>query len=254
MKLHKKKKIKWPWQVWLGLVLVASSALIYFIHYLFFHDLHHILIYLVGDIAFVPIEVLLVTLILHKLLTNMEKTALMEKMNMIIGAFFSEVGTELLKYFSDCDPELQYIKEELLFKADCNHDNFQKASAAIKGFDYKVDMKKIELMGLRGFLQKHRDFLVRLLENPNLLEHESFTELLWAVFHLTEELMCRTSFADLPKTDIMHLSGDIKRVYLLLVKQWLDYMEHLKKNYPYLYSLAVRTNPFDEKALAVVME
>jgi len=90
-----------PWQVWLGIVLVASSAIMYFVHYLFFHDVHHIMIYLVGDIAFVPIEVLLVTLILHKLLSNMEKNALMEKMNMIIGAFFSEIGTELLKYFSD---------------------------------------------------------------------------------------------------------------------------------------------------------
>jgi len=27
--------------------------------------------------------------------------------------------------------------------------------------------------------------------------------------------------------------------------QWLAYMKHLKKEYPYLFSLAVRTNPFD---------
>jgi len=30
--------------------------------------------------------------------------------------------------------------------------------------------------------------LLGLLGNPNLLEHDSFTDLLWAVFHLMEEL------------------------------------------------------------------
>jgi len=38
----------------------------------------------------------------------------------------------------------------------------------------------------------------------------------------------------------------------LLVQEWLDYMEYLKVNYPYLFSLAMRTNPFDRKASPVV--
>ena len=52
------------WYKIFGLLLVVISATIYFIHYLIFDDAHHIFIYLLGDIAFVPIEVLLVTLIL----------------------------------------------------------------------------------------------------------------------------------------------------------------------------------------------
>jgi hypothetical protein len=67
-----------------------------------------------------------------------------------------------------------------------------------------------------------RDFLVRLLENPILLEHESFTELLRAVFHLTEELAAREDLGNLPDSDYKHLAGDIKRAYVLLVHQWLD--------------------------------
>jgi hypothetical protein len=38
----------------------------------------------------------------------------------------------------------------------------------------------------------------------------------------------------------------------MLVHQWLDYMRHLKKDYPYLFSLAMRTNPFDQEATPVV--
>lgn len=57
---------------------------------LFFRDPHHIFLYLIGDIAFVFIEVLLVTLIIHQLLSRREKQAMLKKLNMVIGAFFSE--------------------------------------------------------------------------------------------------------------------------------------------------------------------
>jgi hypothetical protein len=40
----------------------------------------------------------------------------------------------------------------------------------------------------------------------------------------------------------------------LLISQWVDYMKHLKKNYPYLFSLAIRINPFIPDASAVVTE
>ena len=85
-------------------------------------------------------------------------------------------------------------------------------------------------------------------ENPNLLEHESFAELLWAVSHLSEELDHRQNLGNLTQTDSKHLAGDIERAYRLLMREWLSYMEHLKKEYPYLFSLAVRTNPFDPEA------
>ncbi len=52
----------------------------------------------------------------------------------------------------------------------------------------------------------------------------------------------------LSSKDSEHLTGDIIRAYNLLVYEWLDYMQYLKNNYPYLFSLAKRLNPFDEKA------
>ncbi len=87
-----------------------------------------------------------------------------------------------------------------------------------------------------------------LLENPNLLEHDDFTDLLWAVFHLTEELLKRDNLENLTAADYEHLSLDIERAYSRLVKEWLHYMQHLLENYPYLFSLAIRTNPFDKDA------
>lgn len=240
------------WQIRLGLFLIVLSLFFYLIDYAIFRDVHHILNYFIVDIAFVPIEVLLVTLIIHQLLSEREKRARLEKLNMVIGAFFSEVGTKGLTYFSDFDPQLDKIRKELVVTNDWSEQEFFSVRKRLKHYDYGVDIRKVNLEDLRSFLMGKRDFLLRLLENPNLLEHESFTELLRAVFHLTEELENRIDIKHLPDTDYAHLAGDIKRAYILLVHQWWDYMKHLKDNYPYLFSLAMRTNPFDQEASPIV--
>lgn len=240
------------WQIILGICLIALSAVVYVVHYLIFRDPHHIFIYLIGDIAFVFFEVLMVTLVIHRLLSEREKKSRLEKLNMVIGAFFSEVGTRLLTYLSDFDPKLDRIRSELIVTKDWSDHEFRIVIKRLKNYDYGVDIQKVNLTHLSYFLMRKRDFLLRLLENPNLLEHESFTEVLRAVFHLTEELGNREDLEDLPDTDYQHLAGDIERVYLQIVRQWLDYMKHLKDNYPYLFSLAIRTNPFDQKASPIV--
>jgi hypothetical protein len=240
------KRLNWP--IILGLSLIALSALFYLVHYAIFKDAHHIFIYMVGDIAFVPIEVLLVTLIIHRLLSVREKRSMLKKLNMVIGAFFSEVGTRLLKSFYDFDTQADSIRQDLIVKKEWSTKEFSRALKHLKNYDYIVNSKRGDLGDLKKFLIGKRDFLLGLLENPNLLEHESFTELLWAVFHLTEELACREDVQRLIDTDYDHISGDIKRAYVLLISEWLTYMKHLQTAYPYLFSLAIRTNPFDPDA------
>jgi hypothetical protein len=240
------------WQIYLGISLVFLSAVVYIFHFVIFRDVHHIFIYLVGDIAFVFIEVLLVTLIIHSLLRIREKRVVLEKLNMLIGVFFSAVGTELLTYFSDFDPDLEKIRKDLLVSTTWSSDEFDRVSARLKRYQYKIEIHKVDLAHLKDFLVDKIDFLLRLLENPNLLEHESFTALLLAVFHLAEELEKRKDVRKLPDSDYQHLAGDIHRAYGLLVDEWLSYMRYLKDNYPYLFSLAMRTNPFDEEVSPVV--
>jgi len=235
-------------QLLLGLCLMGLSALFYLIHYAIFRDAHHIFLYLIGDIAFVFVQVLLVTLIIDQLLSEREKRSMLKKLNMVIGAFFSEVGTELLKTFSAFDPHSHRMGEGLIVMNDWSEKEFFGAKKHLKDYDFKVEIQRGNLEELKRFLIGRRVFLLGLLENPNLLEHESFTNLLWAVFHLTEELASRANLSQLPDTDYQHLAGDIKRGYVLLAYQWLAYMKHLKEDYPYLFSLAVRTNPFDPNA------
>ena len=155
--------------------------------------------------------------------------------------------------FSDFDPDLDKIREELIVTKDWSGKEFFKVSKRLKRYDYDIRMNKEFLNNLRDFFSHKIGFLLRLLENPNVLEHESFTELLRAVFHLAEELTARKDLLKLPDTDYKHLAGDIKRAYRILVYQWLDYMKYMKGSYPYLFSLAVRQNPFDQNASPIVL-
>lgn len=244
------KRIKW--YIIVGSSLVVLSLILYFVQVAIFHRVKDTFFYILQDLAFVPIEVLLVTLIISGLLNMREKRLRLEKLNMVIGIFFSEVGTRLIAYFSDFDPELDKIRNNLIVTNNWSDQEFLNVSKSLRNYNYTVEIQKVNLEDLRIFLSGKREFLVRLLENPVLLEHESFTELLRAVFHLTEELASRDDLQRLPATDYAHLAGDVKRAYVLLVYEWLDYMKHLKDNYPYLFSLAMRTNPFDQKASPIV--
>ena len=93
-----------------------------------------------------------------------------------------------------------------------------------------------------------------MLGNQSLLEHEQFSDLLWATTHVAEELEARADLSALTRPDAAHLAGDVKRAYLLLGEVWIEYLQHLQANYPYLFSLAVRTNPLDPNAQVPVAE
>ena len=240
------------WQVGLGASLITLSVVVYFIHYLIFRDAQHIFMYLIGDIAFVFIEVLLVTLVIHKVLAVREKKSMLNKLNMVIGAFYSEVGNKLMKLFCAFDPCSCDIAKELIVRKEWSDKQFDDMRKNVAFYTCSIECKTGDLDAVKNFLIAKRDFLLRLLENPNLLEHETFTDLLWAVFHLTEELENRADFKDLPKSDHEHIAGDIKRAYAILIAEWLAYMKHLNSNYPYLFSLAMRTNPFDPGASITV--
>jgi hypothetical protein len=236
----------------LGAALVVTAALLYLFHYAVFRDAHHIYIYLLGDLAFLPLEVLLVTIIVDTLLNARDRRAALEKMNMVIGAFFSEVGTELLRDLCRFDPGVEEKRLAFAGFADWKEADFHRVKGELKAMNFKCDSRAADIQHVKDILDSGRNFMVQLLENPMLLEHESFTEMLWAVFHLTEELASRPILVGLPESDMDHLAGDLGRAYGWVVAEWLEYLEHLKRAYPHLFSLAVRLNPFDPVAQATI--
>jgi len=189
---------------------------------------------------------------IENMIDERERKVRLEKLNMIIGVFFSEVGSKLLRKFSARDPSIHEIRSALLVSSAWSDTDFSRAYKALDKHVCSLDSREVPLEELHAFLAHHKGFMLSLLENPQLIEHDRFTPLLQALFHLTEELLARETLTGLPETDYAHLSGDINRVYGMLCTEWLAYMKYLKHNYPYLFSLAMRTNPFDAQASPVV--
>jgi hypothetical protein len=236
------------WKIQLALVLLGASAVFYALNYLVFQNFSYMSRLFLGQLGFLPISVLLVTIILNQLLAQRSKAAKLAKLNMVIGAFFSEAGTTLLKTLSAYDRHLADLQRQAAHISQWAGPDFARFSQGLAQEDFEIRFQAGDLEDLRNFLVKKRDFLLRLIENPNLLEHDSFSGLLLAVFHLTEELLQRPSLEHLSAPDQQHLATDAQRAYVLLLQEWLAYMAHLQRHYPYLFSLALRTNPFDPLA------
>lgn len=236
-----------PWQVRLGILLICCSILVYLTKLTVIDNLSGTVEYIFNSLGFLFINVLLVTLVINELLSRRARNARLEKLNMVIGIFFTEVGNDLLKRIIHADPDGHSFGPSFILHGLDRPDE-PAMKKAVSGHRFVVDYTRINFMEIQDFLQQKRNFLLRLIENPVMLEHQSFTTLLQAVFHLTAELCHREDPSCLPQSDQIHLAGDISRVYRALTYEWIFYMGYLHRNYPYLFSLAVRTNPFDPSA------
>ncbi|MDR3686485.1 MAG: hypothetical protein P4L93_05990 [Coriobacteriia bacterium] len=239
------------------LVLIVAGVALYAVRWVIFATPEYhseMWRFLLGDVAFLFLQVAIVTMLIDRILRVREKRAMLQKLNMVIGAFFSEVGTELLGKLAVADSSLGEVRDQLVPAAKWQAADYGKARAAVDSHSAKIDLSSCDLYELKAMLVREKPFLLGLLGNQALLEHESFTELLWAVTHLAEELDARGDFEGLPPADRIHLAGDVKRAFTLLTGQWLEYVRHLQTAYPYLFSLAVRLNPLDPGASVTVQE
>jgi hypothetical protein len=82
------------------------------------------------------LNVLLVTLILNRMLANRSKQSKMEMMNIVIGVFFSEVGTWLLTYLSDNDLNLCRLSGDLVKIDQWSDEKFIRVQDKFKDHNY----------------------------------------------------------------------------------------------------------------------
>jgi hypothetical protein len=230
------------------ILLLFSSLLLYGVDYFVFGHAPDIAAGFLGNFAFLPIYVLFVTLVIERVIRERERQAIRQKLNMVIGLFFSEVGSDLIRNLAGFLRDPRDLVQRLQVTDHWGNREFKEAADFLENYRINIDSRAGDLACVRDYLIEKKGFLLGLLENPNLLEHDEFTDLLWAVSHLLQELDLRKTMEGLPDTDLNHLSGDIQRAYTYLLREWLFYMKHLKSNYPFLYSLAVRMNPMDPDA------
>jgi voltage-gated potassium channel len=207
-----------------------------------------IIIIIIGIGAFLT----LLTSLAQWLIQRRQLSLHRHRLNMLIGVFYTEVGNNLLHTFSRFDPNISKLRKDFMVTPQWSAAEFQQLKKRLNAYKHNIDPASLDLEEIRGYLQEKGDLLVHQLENPDLVENETYAELLWAVVHLRDELAARKTLKGLPETDVEHLVVDVERAYRLLTQQWINYMQYLKNRYPFLFSLALRTNPFVENPSAIV--
>ena len=243
--------MKINWKLKLAIGLTIASAILYTIAYFGFHEPDKVIFYIVIDLAFIPLDILIVALVIESLIEKKERETVLEKLDMILGVFFSEIGDELLETFTKINASSDEIIKNLENIENWSKKDYQNAYKHLetKGVTFNPSIKEEEIPKyineLKGVFDGKREFLVGLIENPNILEKDSFSNLILAIFHLEDELKYRIQPEEVDIADFRHIVGDIDRVYSKLTLEWLKYLEFLNKHYPYMSSIALRTNPFN---------
>ena len=235
---------KYKLEIIVGLLLLVFSISMYALHYYFYRSMAFISGDLLLQLGYLPIYILITSVIIDRTINRRSKLETLRRLNTIVGIFFSEIGMDLIRIIIKFDRNFHLIQSEFISDEEWNEDKSKRVKSMLCKYNCNIDSKSGDIDNLEKFLLSHKASLVNLMGNPNLMEHEEFTEMLISIFHLTEEILIRKSQGTLSDADYEHLSLDIKRSYYLLVYQWIRYIEHLKKHYPFLYGFIIKVNPF----------
>ncbi|MBR0370923.1 MAG: hypothetical protein IJH63_09460 [Methanobrevibacter sp.] len=247
------------WKIKFSIIMVIAIIVIYGSNILILKDPEHVISYIWTHLGFIPVDILIVAFVLDEIISKKEKEAMLEKLDMIMSTFFSEIGNDLIGQLSSVNAhkaDTNYL-ESIKNWDDKDYENKLK-EIKDKNIPFKADVspenREEYLTNVRNLLVNKREFIINLLNNPNLLEKEEFSGLLTAILHLDEELEHRPDLSKVSDIDFNHLNGDMERIYNKLIHEWIYYLRYLNKHYPYMIALIVRTNPFDENADAYVKE
>ena len=161
MEEHKRWKIKF------SILMVILIIIIYGSNYLVLGDAEHIISYIWTHLGFIPVDILVVAFLLDEIIERKEKEAMLEKLDMLMSTFFSEVGNELISQLSSVN------------KYNTNTEDLK----SIKNWDEKVRERIINQI-----VQKYQDEYLD--TNADGIYFQSFTELQTA--YIGDKLIAET--------------------------------------------------------------
>ncbi len=219
----------------ISFLLISLSAIMFVIHYLVFGRALNTAYYSFMNLCFIPINSLVVTIILDRLIDYKDKQQRMRKLNMLVGVFFTELGNKLMHEI--------IIADNTGDNTIKSFDDLDEVKKRVEKHNYDIDIEKINLEKTMCILIENSSFLVNLISNENIIENEIFTDLLMSVMHLRDAMIFYKNNKN-GELSLSHLKEDILVVYKNIAIQWVDYLKYLNKFYPFLYDNAIKVNPF----------
>lgn len=221
--------------LFVSFILILISFIMFLIHDLIFGQLENTIYYSFMNLCFIPINILGVTLVFEKLVERRARIERLNKLNMLVGLFFSDIGFTLLKIIAARDNNIHCL--------DLDFNDLKSCNDKLAAHEHDIQFEMLDYPKLKELVIGGRDILSNLIANENILEHELFADLLMALMHLRDEILF-IQHKELTHDDCVHIKGDLIRVYKTLTVQWISYLSHLKHFYPYQYNSAIKFNPF----------
>lgn len=227
-------------------MMIALSAVLYDLHYQIFQDFHHIAIFFLHDIAFLPLEVLLVSLGLDRLIERSKEEEGRSKLSIIESMFFKESGGEILRYLCQFDPNSQQLRDMLQVSEEWTQSDFINVQWQLRSYDFQIDVDQVDFFGLHDHLSKRHEYYLHILENPTLTQSNEFTELVMTIYLLWEELDGRTDLYNLDESERHTLGELLTEIYREGTSFWLDNAYNHSVHNPLRIRLLVAHNPFSD--------
>ena len=120
------------WKIKFSLLMVVLIIIIYGSNYLVLGDAEHIISYIWTHLGFIPVDILVVAFLLDEIIERKEKEAMLEKLDMLMSTFFSEVGNELISQLSAVN-KYNVNTENLKSIKNWDQKDFENKLAELKG-------------------------------------------------------------------------------------------------------------------------
>ena len=128
-------------KVWTVSALFAISLALYAIDLIIFGNLREISASFLGNLAFLPIYIIVVTLLFERVLRERERQSVMKKLNMVIGVFFSEFGNRLLKELSEHVVGREELKNRLSMTGSWKKQDFDAALEYLRRSNQRISTR-----------------------------------------------------------------------------------------------------------------
>ena len=151
------------WKIRFAIIMFVLAVVIFLARYLIFGDGEEIIAYLWKHIGFIPIDILIVAFLLEGIMGKKEHEAILEKIDMLMGTFFSEIGNDLLAELSKVNKN-KINTENLKDIRNWEEKDFDKKMKELKenGLDFKADIPPEEreefLTNIHSILMEKREF------------------------------------------------------------------------------------------------
>ncbi|MHA1490332.1 MAG: hypothetical protein ACTSRI_11845 [Promethearchaeota archaeon] len=132
------------WLISFGIILILLSFILYYLQFLMFHDISHLVDIMFLNLAFLPLNALFITIIVQYLLMKREKNSALKRIYIVIGTFFNEIGNDLVKLLSKSDPACAKIFEKLDIPNDWNEKQFKTLTHFFENYNFKFFIKNSE--------------------------------------------------------------------------------------------------------------